>query len=116
MEILGWVSAQATPGPWRTRQEIDGYRAGRMTVVVAPTTADGSHMRRVVTVDQTRPHHDGPAAEANVSWIALAGPDLAPLLIRVLADAVDHCRRGEDPTLAAAELALADLILSRSTT
>lgn len=51
-----------TPGPWVAEMEIDGTRAGRMTVVKAAG-------KRVFTVDQTRMHWDG-AAEANVAFAA----------------------------------------------
>jgi hypothetical protein len=70
-----------TPGPWTRGREIDGWRSGRFTVVFAPT--DGGPglppAKRVVTVDQTRAHHDT-EAEANVAFIAEAH-SLVPELI-----------------------------------
>lgn len=61
-----------TPGPWEVGREMDGWRAGRLTVV----RAGG---RRVFTVDQTRPHHDD-RAEANVEFAVKAHRDM-PLLL-----------------------------------
>jgi hypothetical protein len=67
-----------TPGPWWVDEEIDGMRQGRKTVVKAddPTlghsgSVQSLNRQRVVTVDQTRPHHDA-KAEANVKFIAEA--------------------------------------------
>lgn len=65
------VARAATPGPWTQDEEVDGWRAGRQTVVRADRF-------RVVTVDQTRQHH--PAGEENVAHIARHDP------ARVLAD------------------------------
>jgi hypothetical protein len=64
-----------TPGPWQTRMEIDGYRAGRETVVWA-------HNKRVFTVDQTRMHWDL-AAEANAAFTAGAREWVPQLLAEV---------------------------------
>lgn len=64
LDALRTLLARTTAEPWEAREEIDGVRAGRRTVVWA-------HGKRVVTVDQTRPHHDGDA-EANVLFIAKA--------------------------------------------
>ena len=76
-----------TDGPWEVGEEIDGWRAGRRTVVrhTDRSTARPS-TKRIVTVDQTRPHWDGCApdgancAEANVAFIA-AARTLVPELI-----------------------------------
>lgn len=64
-----------TPGPWETRDEVDGYRAGRRTVVWA-------HGKRVLTVDQTRPHHDH-EAEANAAFTAAARTLVPSLLAEI---------------------------------
>jgi acetolactate synthase regulatory subunit len=61
-----------TPGPWEAGREMDGWRAGRLTVV----RAGG---KRVFTVDQTRPHHDD-RAEANIEFAVRAHRDM-PLLL-----------------------------------
>ena len=63
----------ATPGPWEISVEIDGVYAGKHTVIKACGT-------RIVTVDQTRPHHWN-AAEANIALCAAA-----PLLARAVKD------------------------------
>lgn len=68
--------AAATPGPWRVGEEVDGVRAGRMTTVRAPHGPVGT--RRVVTVDQTREHHE--SAKANVALIVAAVNALPKLL------------------------------------
>ncbi|MFA5709931.1 hypothetical protein [Mycolicibacterium sp.] len=79
--------ASITPGAWSVGNEIDGIRAGRATVV---TAAVGGTTRRVVTVDQTRPHWDSNirghavAAESNVAFIAAA-----PARIKALTDALE---------------------------
>lgn len=73
-EIRSRAEAATTP-PWVVASEIDGFRAGRETVV----KADG---RRVVTVDQTRPHYDS-EAEANVAFIASARSDVPVLIAEV---------------------------------
>ncbi|MFF4026956.1 hypothetical protein ACFYY5_29310 [Nocardia elegans] len=65
----------ATYGPWEIVEEIDGVRAGRLTVVKA---GDGAERRRVVTVDQTRPHHE--PAEANIELIVWMQNHLSTLL------------------------------------
>lgn len=54
----------ATPGPWQVKMEIDGWHAGRHTVVFA-------YGKRVMTVGQTRMHWRE-AAEANVAFAAAA--------------------------------------------
>jgi hypothetical protein len=64
-----------TNEPWTVAAEIDGVRAGRNTVVHA-------HGKRVVTVGQTRPHHDR-EAEANVAFIATARQDVPALLAEI---------------------------------
>lgn len=64
--------ASLAPLPWTVATEIDGYRQGRATVVKAGD-------RRVLTVGQTRPHHDA-TAEANVAFAA-AAPDTVLALI-----------------------------------
>lgn len=61
-----------TNGPWTIREEIDGMRSGRKTVVWAG-------VKRIVSVDQTRPHHDA-CAEGNVAFIS-AARQLVPELI-----------------------------------
>lgn len=63
-----------TPAPWVVTEEVDGVRAGRKTVIRAddPDLYSTQWCRkRVVTVDQTRPHHDK-KAEANIAFIAEA--------------------------------------------
>jgi hypothetical protein len=64
-----------TPGPWEARTEIDGWRAGRDTVVWA-------HDKRVLTVAQTRQHHDR-EAEANAAFAAAARTLVPSLLAQV---------------------------------
>jgi hypothetical protein len=64
-----------TPGPWEARTEIDGWRAGRDTVVWA-------HDKRVLTVGQTRLHHDH-EAEANAAFTAAARTLVPSLLAEV---------------------------------
>ncbi|MBB3752692.1 hypothetical protein FHT44_005204 [Mycolicibacterium sp. BK634] len=90
--------AGTTPGPWDVAEEIDGMRAGRRTVVKATieTSNPYTRTRRVVTVDQTRPHWDEGdrtpelgSAEANVAFIAEARtliPELVEALEYVIAD------------------------------
>jgi hypothetical protein len=73
---------KATPGDWWVVEEVDGVYAGRMTVV----RANGN--KRIVTVDQTRPH-DSEHAEANVEAIAHAPTDIQALLAVAVA-ARDH--------------------------
>ena len=63
--LLRERAEKATRGPWQTATEIDGWRAGRRTVVRGP----GS---RVVTVGQTRTHHS--EGEENVAYIATMHP------------------------------------------
>jgi hypothetical protein len=70
----------ATEGPWEVVEEIDGMRAGRKTVIKAGATEHGIR-KRIVTVDQTRMHHE--PAEANVELIAWAVNNL-PLLLEEL--------------------------------
>lgn len=67
--------AAATPAPWDVADEIDGVRAGRPTVVKA-TKGDRRH--RVVTVSQTRHHHE--PAEPNVALIVWMRNNLPALL------------------------------------
>lgn len=71
----------ATPGPWEIADEIDGWRRGRRTVVKAGVPG-GASRKRVVTVDQTRDHHDKDA-EDNVAFIAAARTALPALLAEV---------------------------------
>jgi hypothetical protein len=78
-----------TPGPWEARTEIDGWRAGRDTVVWA-------HDKRVLTVGQTRPHHDH-EAEANAAFTAAARTLVPSLLAEVerLREALERRARNE---------------------
>lgn len=117
-ETLRARAAAATPGPWSTGEEIDGYRAGRRTIVTAPTPgyAGGVIQRRVVSVGQTRRHHDGDGvAEANVAYVATMDPSVGLLLADLLdacAATVAECAGDDlDPAGTAAALALADSIL-----
>lgn len=71
-------AAAATPGPWIADNEIDGWRAGRPTVVRAIAKHGGL---RIVTVDQTRRHTE--PAEPNVRFIAAAREDIDYLLYLV---------------------------------
>lgn len=64
-----------TPGPWDAAMEIDGWRAGRRTVVKA-------YGKRVTTVGQTRMHWSE-AAEANTVFIALARTAVPELIAEV---------------------------------
>src|SRR4051812_6014642 len=79
LAALRALAGNSTPGPWRPVEERDGWRAGRETVVWATP-------KRVVTVDQTRPHHDA-EAEANVRFICAARQALP-----ALCDEVDRLR------------------------
>ncbi|NKY60391.1 hypothetical protein [Nocardia flavorosea] len=65
----------ATDGPWEVVEEIDGTRAGRKTVIKA---GDTGFCKRIVTVDQTRMHHE--PAEPNIELIAWAVNNLSLLL------------------------------------
>lgn len=74
------LAEAATPGPWFVAPEIDGWRAGRPTVVKA--TVNNPNLiatRRIVTVGQTRRHWDT-KAEANVALIAAARMAIPELL------------------------------------
>lgn len=77
---------KATDGPWLVGEEVDGVRAGRRTVIFA----DGALAvrRRVVTVDQTRPHHE--PAERNIEFIAHARTDV-PALVAALRAVLEAC-------------------------
>ncbi|MCD2263279.1 hypothetical protein K3888_11275 [Dietzia aurantiaca] len=78
----------ATEGPWEVMEEVDGVRAGRRTAIRAQGNL--AIARRVVTVDQTRPHHE--PAEANVEFIAHARTDV-PALVAALRAALDVHKR-----------------------
>ena len=80
----------ATPGPWVVGEEIDGVRAGRRTVVRGQRGSGFN--RRIVTVDQTRPHEE--PAEPNVEFIA-AARTLIPALLDALAAAEARTRELE---------------------
>lgn len=75
LDALKAAYLDTTPYKWVVAEEIDGWRAGRMTVVKAGD-------RRVVTVDQTRPHHDG-GAEANIAFIVAAHEAFPALLAEI---------------------------------
>lgn len=85
--IAGRAEA-ATAAPWWVTEEVDGVRAGRYTVVRAEVDrSPNSRALRIVTVDQTRPHHDADA-EANVAFIAAARTDV-PRLVGALTTILD---------------------------
>ncbi|AXF51646.1 hypothetical protein CONSTELLA_156 [Mycobacterium phage Constella] len=80
-----------TEGPWEVAEEIDGWRAGRPTVIRARNPNPGWEYLRVVTVGQTRPHFGTMRGtkgqdEANVAFIA-AARSLVPELLEALKEA-----------------------------
>ncbi|AEK09611.1 hypothetical protein LITTLEE_166 [Mycobacterium phage LittleE] len=83
-----------TEGPWEVAEEIDGWRAGRPTVIRARNPNPGWEYLRVVSVGQTRPHFGRMRGtegqdEANVAFIATAR-SLVPELLEALKEAQDR--------------------------
>lgn len=73
LDEIRQLEQKATPGKWGTSVEIDGYMAGKRSVVQKP------HGLRITTVGQTRPH-DLDHAEVNAALIAAMRNAIGPLL------------------------------------
>lgn len=82
------LAKAATRGPWAAAAEIDGARAGQMTVVRTEAKLGYGAPGRIVTVGQTRPHQSGAAAEANVELIA----EMDPETVLKICDELDKLR------------------------